>query len=176
MSSEPHHDLAYLNGCDRANFVACLGAIFEHSPWVAERTIESRPFGDVTALHAAMIRVVETAADHEKLALMRAHPELAGREAVAGTMTDASTGEQGRLGLTRLSPAEFQRITQLNRAYREKFAFPCIIALGLHESRSSVLDEMERRLDGEPDRELANAITQIGHITRGRLLALFGDS
>lgn len=176
MSSEPHHDLAYLNGCDRTSFVACLGAIFEHSPWVAARSIESRPFGDIDALHAAMMRVVEAAPDDEMLALLRAHPELAGREAVAGSMTEASTGEQGRLGLTRLSPAEFQRITELNRAYSEKFAFPCIVALRLHDSRASVLDEMEHRLGGEPDRERANALTQIGHITRARLAALLGES
>ena len=153
----------------RAAFVGELGAVFEHSPWIAERAHERRPFSSVEELHRTMMAVVRAASPAEQLGLVRAHPELAGAEAKAGTMTAHSTGEQGRLGLTALSPAEFSRIGSINRRYREKFGFPCIVALKLHASRTSVIDEMERRLDNPADEELARALEQIGHIARGRL-------
>lgn len=153
----------------RAAFVAELGAVFEHSPWVAERAFERRPFRSVDELHAAMMDAVRAASPAERLALLRAHPELAGAEAKAGTMTHHSTGEQGRLGLNRLTAEEFQRIAGINRRYREKFGFPCIVALKLHASRDTVIDEMERSLDNSPDEEFGRALEQIGHITRGRL-------
>jgi len=116
-----------------------------------------------------MMAVVREATAAEQLALVRAHPELAGAEANEGTLTAHSSGEQARLGLTSLSKDEFRRISDINRRYREKFAFPCIVALKLHSNRASVLDEMERRLANRPDEELAAALEQIGHITRGRL-------
>ena len=153
----------------RESFVAELGGVFEHSPWVAERAFERRPFRSVEELHAAMMAAVRAASPAEQLALVRAHPELAGAEAKAGTMTAHSTGEQGRLGLTRLSREELDRIAAANRRYREKFGFPCIVALKLHASRETVIDEMERRLDNPPDDEFGRALEQIGHITRGRL-------
>lgn len=153
----------------RAAFVAELGAVFEHSPWVAERAFERRPFRSVDELHAAMMDVVRAASPAERLALLRAHPELAGAEAKAGTLTEHSTGEQARLGLDRLTPEAFQRIAGINRRYREKFGFPCIVALKLHASRDTVIDEMERSLDNSPDEEFGRALEQIGHITRGRL-------
>lgn len=153
----------------RAAFVAELGSIFEHSPWVAERVFERRPFHSVDELHAAMMGAVRAASPAERLALLRAHPELAGAEAKAGTLTAHSTGEQARLGMTSLSSAEFRRISDINRRYREKFGFPCIVALKLHASRETVIDEMERSLDNSPDEEFGRALEQIGHITRGRL-------
>lgn len=161
--------LAELNRADRAAFVGELGAVFEYSPWVAERAYERRPFASVDALHAAMMAAVRSAPKAEQLALIRAHPELAGAEAKAGSLTAHSSGEQARLGLTTLGQDEFRRIGELNRRYREKFGFPCIIALKLHADCSSVLDEMERRLDNPPREELGRALEQIGHITRGRL-------
>ena len=161
--------LAELNRLAVEGFVAQLGDVFEHSPWVAARAWDRRPFASVDALHRAMMAVVREASAAEQLALVRAHPELAGAEAKEGTLTAHSSGEQGRLGLTSLTSDEFQRISAINRRYREKFAFPCIVALKLHSNRSSVLDEMERRLANRPDEELAAALEQIGHITRGRL-------
>ena len=119
-----------------------------------------------------MQTVVSQAGADEQLALIRAHPELAGREAVQGAMTADSTSEQGRLGLTALPRAEFERVTQLNRAYREKFGFPCIVALKLHDSRDTVLAEMARRLANDQETEMTNALAQIGHITRARLAKL----
>ena len=161
--------LAELNRLGTAAFVGELGAVFEHSPWVASRVYERRPFGSVAELHAAMMAAVRAASAAEQLALVRAHPELAGAEAREGTLTTHSSGEQARLGLTALGKDEFRRIGELNRRYREKFGFPCIIALKLHARRESVFGEMQRRLANPPPEELRAALEQIGHITRGRL-------
>ncbi|HET7669899.1 MAG TPA: 2-oxo-4-hydroxy-4-carboxy-5-ureidoimidazoline decarboxylase, partial [Burkholderiales bacterium] len=117
--------LAELNRLAVEGFVAQLGDVFEHSPWVAARAWDRRPFASVDALHRAMMAVVREASAAEQLALVRAHPELAGAEAKEGTLTAHSSGEQGRLGLTSLTSDEFQRISAINRRYREKFAFPC---------------------------------------------------
>lgn len=167
--------LAELNAMPQPAFVQALGAIFEHSPWVAERAFGRRPFASLDALHGAMMEAVRVAPREERLALIRAHPELAGAEAAAGTLTTHSSSEQGRLGLTRLTKQELERMRELNRAYREKFGFPCIVALRLHATRESVLAEMARRLGNAADEELANALGQIGHITRGRLEQALGE-
>lgn len=161
--------LARLNAMPQAEFRAALGEVFEHSPWVAERAWARRPFASMDALHAAMIAAVGAAGVDEQLALIRAHPELAGREAAAGTLTADSTSEQGRLGFTTLSRTEIERVTRANAAYRARFGFPCIVALRLHATRESVIAEMERRAGGERAAEIAAALEQIGHIVRGRL-------
>ena len=163
------------NRLDRDAFVARFGGVFEHSPWVAERAWGRRPFASADELHAAMMSVVREASSEEQLRLVRAHPELAGREAAQGALTESSSGEQARLGFTRLSRAEFETMARLNRAYREKFGFPCIVALKLHASRAAVVAEMEQRLSNEPALELENALQQIGHIARGRLEKLLGE-
>jgi OHCU decarboxylase len=160
---------------DKQAFVGRFGAVFEHSPWVAERAWERRPFASLDALHAAMMRAVSQAQEQERLALVRAHPELAGREARAGALTADSSGEQGRLGFTSLAKDELVKIREINRRYREKFGFPCIVALRLHATRASVIAEMERRLGNNVESELDNALEQIGHITRGRLDRLAGE-
>jgi len=160
---------------DQQAFVARFGGVFEHSPWVAERAWAKRPFASPDALHSEMARVVAAASRDEQLALVRAHPELAGREAGEGTLTAASSGEQGRLGFTALTRAELLKMADLNRRYREKFGFPCIVALRLHAARSSVVAEMQRRLGNNADTELAAALEQIGHIARGRLDKLLGE-
>jgi 2-oxo-4-hydroxy-4-carboxy-5-ureidoimidazoline decarboxylase len=161
--------LARLNAMPQAEFRAALGAVFEHSPWVAERAWSRRPFASVDALHAAMVAAVRAAEPEAQLALVHAHPELAGREAADGTLTADSTSEQGRLGFTALTRAELERVARANAAYREKFGFPCIVALRLHATRESVIAEMERRAANDRTAELAAALDQIGHITRGRL-------
>lgn len=168
--------LAEINAADEPRLIEILGGVFEHTPWVAERAARRRPFRSVGDLHQAMLAAVMAASADEQLALIRAHPELAGREAVAGTMTADSTTEQGRLGLTALPRAEFARISELNRGYREKFGFPCIVALKLHHTRDTVLAEMERRLANERATEIDNALTQIAHITRARLEQFLGGS
>lgn len=169
-------ELPRINALAPEQFVARFGGVFEHSPWVAERAWRRRPFDSVDRLHELMTQVVGEASRDEQLALIRAHPELAGREAVQGNLTVDSTDEQGRLGFTALSAEEFARMTDLNRRYREKFGFPCIVALRLHAGRDRVMAEMERRLQNDGETELRNALEQIGHITRGRLETLLGES
>lgn len=161
--------LAELNAASQPAFVAHLGAVFEHSPWVAERAWKAKPFRSVDALHEAMMQAVSNAAKEEQLALVRAHPELAGAEAKEGTLTADSSSEQGRLGFTRLTRAELERMADLNRRYRGEHGFPCIVALRLHATRESVMAEMERRIANDSESELRTALEQIGHITRGRL-------
>jgi OHCU decarboxylase len=155
--------------------LARFGPVFEHSPWVAERAWGRQerfgPFASADELHRAMMRAVEEASREEKLALVRAHPELAGGEA----LTVDSTSEQARLGFNRLSHEELETMNGLNRRYRERFGFPCIVALRLHANRDSVMREMERRLGNNAGTELAAALEQIGHITRGRLEKLWAS-
>ena len=157
-----------VNSLAKSEFVARLGGVFEHSPWVAERAWHKRPFRTVKELHRAMLDAVAT--EDEKLRLARAHPELAGSE----TLTPNSSAEQARLGLTALSKADLAEMAELNRSYREKFGFPCIVALRLHAKRDSVLAEMKRRLHNDRSTELAKAIEQIGHITCARLEKIVG--
>jgi OHCU decarboxylase len=162
----------------RALFVERFGDIFEHTPEVAERAHRAglAPADDTPdGLHTTLMGVVRAMSRDEQLALIRAHPELAGREAVAGSMTSDSAGEQGRLGFTALTPAEFDRISDINRRYRATFGMPLIVALARHADRASVIAEMERRIDNPMEAEIANAIEQIGHITKGRLARKFAQ-
>jgi 2-oxo-4-hydroxy-4-carboxy-5-ureidoimidazoline decarboxylase len=161
--------LAGLNALEEDGFVARLGAVFEHSPWVAERTWRRRPFRSIDELHRAMISEVMQAGFDEQLALVRAHPELAGREAGEGTLTSDSSSEQGRLGFTALSKARLEEMADLNRAYRTRFGFPCIVALALHDCRDAVVAQMRDRLRNDAATEMRNALEQIGHIARRRL-------
>lgn len=167
--------MSEINELKRDAFAAALGGAFEHSSWVAERAWTMLPFADIDALHAAMMRCVRTASRGEQLALVRAHPELAGKEVAAGTLTRNSSSEQDRLGFTALGRTELEQIAALNRTYREKFGFPCIVALKLHASRSTVLAEMERRAGNDAQTEIALALEQIGHIARGRLERLIAE-
>jgi OHCU decarboxylase len=155
--------LEEVNALGKADFVARLGDVFEHSPWITERAWHKRPFRSIDELHRAMLDAA--ASRDEKLELARAHPELAGGEA----LTVASTSEQARLGFNALSRKELEEMNRLNRSYRDKFGFPCIVALRLHADRQSVMAEMKRRLENDAGTELDNALEQIGHITRGRL-------
>ena len=165
-------ELDEVNALGKREFVERFGALFEHSPWVAERAWEKRPFASVQALHEAMMRAVREAGREAQLALIGAHPELAGAEAKEGRLTVDSSSEQGRLGFTALSRDEFLLMGRLNRQYREKFGFPCIVALRLHVERATVMDEIRRRLENDRDTEAGTALEQIGHITRGRLARL----
>jgi OHCU decarboxylase len=162
-------ELAVVNALGEREFVARFGGVFEHSPWVAERAFKNKPFHSVDALHQAMMQVVGQAKREEQLSLLRAHPELAGAEAKEGTLTVDSSSEQGRLGFTRLSSEGVNHMAKLNRGYRERHGFPCVVALRLHATRESVIAEMESRLRNDTETELNNALEQIGHITRGRL-------
>jgi OHCU decarboxylase len=153
---------------DRPAFVARFGGVFEASPWVAQRAWESGPFADLDALHAAMVAVVGGASRDERLALIRAHPDLAGRAAVAGDLTPASADEQRSAGLDRLTSPQFDRITALNAAYRERFGFPFVICARDHDV-PGIIAAMERRLFNDPDTEEQTALEQIARIARLRL-------
>jgi 2-oxo-4-hydroxy-4-carboxy-5-ureidoimidazoline decarboxylase len=155
------------NALGEREFVERFGGVFEYSPWVAQRAWKQKPFATAHALHKAMLRAVAEAKREEQLALVRAHPELAGDS--EGALTVDSSSEQGRLGFTRLTREEANRMSELNRRYRERHGFPCIVALRLHATRASVMTEMERRIANDTETEMKNALEQIGHITRGRL-------
>lgn len=163
-----------LSQLDQAAFVHALGAVFEHSPWVAERAWSARPFADVAALHHAMVAAMHAADTEQKLALIRAHPELAGKEAQAGTLTADSRGEQASAGLNHCSPDELARLRRLNAAYRDRFGFPFVMAVK-HRSRAEILSAMENRLGNSPEVEFATCITEIGKIARFRLDALLTE-
>jgi 2-oxo-4-hydroxy-4-carboxy-5-ureidoimidazoline decarboxylase len=157
-----------LNAVSQDEFVRHLGEIFEHAPWVAEAAGAARPFTTVSALHEAMMRVVERAPLAARLDFLRGHPDLAGKAARAGTMAAASVSEQTGLGLDRLSDAEFDEFQRLNAAYAEKFGIPFIVCVR-RQTRTAVLSAFRRRLDNSYDTELEAAIEEIGHITRLRL-------
>ena len=162
-------NLPRVNALTLEQFVARFGGVFEHSPWVAERAWNSRPFDSLDRLHASMMQVVGAAGREEQIALFCAHPELAGREAAKGTLTADSSSEQGRLGFLDLDRSHVERMAELNRRYQQRFGFPCIVALKLHASRESVMASMRRRLGNTAQAEMASALEQIGHITRSRL-------
>ena len=172
MSGDATLALEAVNSLDRNGFVGRFGGVFEHSPWVAAQAWNARPFASLDALHAAMLDAVERAPRERQLALLRSHPELAGREAQAGGLTPDSSTEQGRLGFTALSLGEHERMSRLNRAYREKFGFPAIVALALHAKRDTVFAEFERRIGNDLETEIANALGEVAHIARARLATL----
>jgi len=166
--------LADLNRMNTAEFTSALGGIFEHSPWVPERAAAKRPFASLDSLHGAMVLAMWAASDAEKLALLRAHPQLAGKEADAGTLTAHSTAEQDSVGLTRLTPEEKAKIVALNAAYLEAHGFPFIIAVKLRTKRE-IFAEFERRVNNPRDIEFTTALSEVGRIARIRLEALLGD-
>ncbi len=157
-----------INAMGAREFGAAFGRVFEHSPWIAERGFVRKPFADVDALHAAMVGVVRGASAEEQLALLRAHPELAGREAQTHSLTPESTGEQLKAGLTALSRDEMERIASLNAEHGRRFGFPFIIAARLHD-KSQIFAEFERRLTLSVDEEMAACLEQVYRITRLRL-------
>jgi 2-oxo-4-hydroxy-4-carboxy-5-ureidoimidazoline decarboxylase len=164
----PSLTLAAINAMDRETFARALGFAFELSPWVVEEAWPKRPFADRDTLHAAMMASLRAASPEARLALVRAHPELAGKAAIAGELTAESRAEQAGAGLDRLTPAEFARFHELNSAYGARFGHPFIICVRLND-KGSILSAMERRLGSTPGDELAEAITQIGLISRLRL-------
>src|ERR1700743_2540746 len=168
-------DMAAINAMDRAAFVEKFGGIFEHSPWLAEQAWEKLPFADVDALHEAMVEVAKFAPAPRQLALLQAHPDLAGKEAQAGAMTASSVAEQASAGLNSLSPAEMTELSGLNAAYKTKFGFPFIIAVRMH-TKEGIFFEFKRRLQNETQIEFANDLQNVYIITRLRLNKLLDAS
>jgi len=168
--SSPAQTLSDLNGLPASSFVAALGEVFEHAPWVAETAAPGRPYPTVTALHNAMMQAVRRTAAERQLAFIAGHPEL-GTRVKRADLTDHSRSEQRGLELDRLSAEEFDRFSRLNAAYREKFGFPFIVCVRRH-TRDSILRQFERRLAHDRETEREAALQEIGLITRLRLVAL----
>jgi 2-oxo-4-hydroxy-4-carboxy-5-ureidoimidazoline decarboxylase len=166
--------LETLNRLGRDEFRRALGGLFEQSPWVADRAFDRRPFASLEALHEAMAQVVGRASREEQLALIRAHPDLAGKAARAGAMSAASVAEQSSAGLDRLTEEEYERFEHLNGAYREKFGFPFVIAVR-QRHKDAILGAFEARLGNGLDDEVEVALMQIAEIARTRLDLLVKD-
>ena len=157
-----------INRMTRADFVAAFGDVAELSPWVAERAGARRPFADRRAMAEAFLDAVFDADPAEQLALVRAHPDLAGRAAIAGDLQPESRKEQTGAGLDRLTADEFARFTKLNEAYRAKFGFPFIFAVR-GAGKDAILVAFENRMANDAETELATAIRQIGNIIGFRI-------
>jgi OHCU decarboxylase len=153
---------------DRDDFVAYFGGVFEESPWIAREAWESRPFGSVDALHAAMVWVVEHSPRAARLELIRAHQDLAGKAAIAGALTPESTREQAAAGLDRLTPAQYERLTTLTAAYSDRFGFPFVVCAREHTA-DSIIATAAARLEARPDEEEQTALSEIAKIARLRL-------
>jgi N-carbamoyl-L-amino-acid hydrolase len=170
--------LTRLNDATPAEAASLLDGLYEHSPWIAERALARRPFATLAQLKRALVEVLAQSSRDEQLALIRAHPELAGKAMVSGTLTAESTNEQGRSGLTHCTPAEFQRIQSLNAAYNAKFGFLFILAVrgprGLGFTREQIIATFARRLANHPDFEFAEALRNIHRIAEIRLNDKFG--
>ncbi len=160
-----------LGRLDEAGFVAEIGAIYEHSPWIAAEAWRQRPFSDRSTLLEAMRRVVRAASLPRQLDLIRAHPDLAGKFARAGALGSYSAGEQGGLGLDRLDDDAFERFDRLNATYRRKFGIPFVIAVRA-QTRDSIIAAFETRLHHDPDTEVATALDEIDRIAGFRLADL----
>ena len=170
--------LEHLHAADRTAFVSLLDGTYEHSPWIAEQAWLQRPFKSLAHLKLALVDVVRSAGREAQLALIRAHPELAGKAMVAKTLTAESTHEQGKAGLTDCTPAEYARIQQLNADYNARFGFPFILAVrgprGLGLAKAEIIATFQRRLDNHPSFELAESLRNIHRIAEIRLNDKFG--
>lgn len=160
--------LQNFNALDDDAFIARYRTLFEHSPWVVERAAARRPFDD---LHAGLMAMVTSASLEDQERLIRAHPELAGKAAIARTLTEDSAAEQASAGLDQLSADEYARFHTLNQAYRQRFGFPFVICVRRYD-KAGILAELERRLQGTRNGERACALEQIGQIVALRLEAL----
>jgi 2-oxo-4-hydroxy-4-carboxy-5-ureidoimidazoline decarboxylase len=160
--------LADLNACSKDDFVTSLANIFEYSPWIAEQVASARPFAGVRPLFEAMKAAVDRAAPELRLALIKAHPDLADKTQRAAGLTAESNAEQNSVGLDRLSDAEFKAFERVNNAYRAKFGFPYIVCVRRH-TRDSILRDFERRLPNDATTESRTSIAEIGRIAALRL-------
>jgi 2-oxo-4-hydroxy-4-carboxy-5-ureidoimidazoline decarboxylase len=167
-------NIEQLNDCNATRFVELLGGIFEHSPWVAERVYDKRPFASRADLHRRMVAEVHQASQQQHRELLCQHPELAGKEADANSLTDASQREQAGAGLNQCSADELARIKHFNQAYSAKHGFPFIIAVtGL--DKLQIIAAMEQRIDNEVENEFATAIGEVEKIAMIRLDALIDE-
>jgi 2-oxo-4-hydroxy-4-carboxy-5-ureidoimidazoline decarboxylase len=163
-----------INQRSEADFVSLLDSIFEHSPWVPELVYDRRPFADRESLHREMVNAMRQAPELQRMALLCSHPELAGKEAASGSLTDASQREQAGAGLDQCSSDELKQIQALNQAYRERFEFPFIIAVsGL--DKHQIIAAMQQRLGNSRGDEFETALGEVEKIARIRIDALIDD-
>ena len=160
--------LSDLNACSKDDFVGALANIFEYSPWIAEQAASARPFTGVNQLFAAMKAAVDRAAPELRLALIKAHPDLANKTQRAAGLTAESNAEQNSVGLDRLSDAEYKAFERVNNAYRDKFGFPYIVCVRRH-TRDSILRDFERRLPNDGEAETQKSIEEICRIAALRV-------
>ena len=172
--------LSQFNAASAEQALALLDGLYEHSPWIAEKAIAHRPFKSLAHMKHTMVEVLAAAGPQAQAALIRVHPELAGKAMVSKTLTAESTNEQGKAGLTDCTPAEFAHIQAMNEAYNQKFGWPFVLAVrgprGLGLDRHQIIRTFERRLAGHPDFELAECIRNIHRIAEIRLNDKFGVS
>lgn len=160
--------LATLNGLELTEFVRIVGPVFEHSPWIAEAAWSPNGFTSITQLHSALCQIVESAGEENQLTLIRAHPDLVGRAARAGTLTRESSGEQASAGLNTLSPDEVALFETQNTAYKERFGFPFVICARLNK-KEAIIAGFERRLKNSREHEIKSALEEIFKIAELRL-------
>lgn len=164
----PKITLEEVNALGHEQFVARFASIYEHSPWVAEAASGKRPFADLAEMHGAFVESVKAALPERRMSLINAHPDLAGKAAMAGELTPESAREQSSAGLDRLSPEEYETFTRLNREYREKFGIPMIVAVQEH-TKESIIAQAEARLGNSEDEEIETALREIDKIAWVRL-------
>src|SRR5258707_4529072 len=164
----PQNPLSDLNACSKDDFVAALSNIFEYSPWIAEQAASVRPFAGVKPLFEAMKVAVDRAAPELRLALIKAHPDLANKTQRAAGLTSESSAEQNSVGLDRLSDAEYVAFERVNNAYRAKFGFPYIVCVRRH-TKDSILRDFERRLPNDAKTEIQTSIDEICRIAALRI-------
>jgi OHCU decarboxylase len=168
MNQNKKLSLADLNALTRAEFVRIVGPVFEHSPWIAELAWVKKPFSNFEELLRELCVTVENAGVEKQLALIRAHPDLVGRAALAGTLTRESTGEQASAGLNQLSAEEVAWFQKNNAAYKEKFGFPFVICARLNK-KEAILAGFEVRLKNTASQEIQAALREIFKIAELRL-------
>ncbi len=172
--------LDQLNAATADECVALLDGIYEHSPWIARAAAAHRPFASLEHLKLVLAQVVREGGHDAQLALIRVHPELAGKAMVSQTLTAESRNEQGKAGLTDCTPEEFERIQALNAAYNARFGFPFILAVrgprGLGLGKTEIIATLARRLDNHPDFERAECLRNIHRIAEIRLNDKLGHS
>ena len=172
--------LEQLNTLPLSEAVRLLDGLYEHSPWIVEKALQQRPFVSLAAFKHGMVQVVAAAGREPQLALLRAHPELAGKAMVDNSLTTESTNEQSKAGLTHCTPAEFDKIQRLNAEYNARFGFPFILAVrgprGTGLSKAEIIATLERRVQGHPDFELAECLRNVHRIAEIRLNDKFGYS
>ena len=157
-----------VNALSRADFARVVGPAFEYSVWIAEATWPRRPFTGLEGLHKALCSTVQNDGEEKQLALIRAHPDLVGRAALAGKLTEASTSEQASAGLDKLAPDEIAAFQRFNEAYRSKFGFPFVICARLNK-KEAILTGFRKRLQNSRAEEIKTALEQIGQIAYLRL-------